>query len=106
MIHGITGHPLEPPWDRVPSVAFGLLAVAAGVYCALAAWFPSLRARWKGTQIVVGPLASVGFALASLSMGVVFVGGGVLPGEVRLALLVVLLAGFGSVAIGCFIDHR
>lgn len=106
MIHRITGHPVEPPWDRVALVAFGLLAMGAGVYSALAAWFPSLRARWKGTQVVVGPVASVGFGLAFVSMGVILAGGGALPEEVRLALLVVFLAGFGSVTIGWFVDQR
>ena len=79
--------------------------MAMGVYSALSVWFPGLRGRWKGARIPAGPMVAMGFGLMFVSGGVLLAGNSTFPAEVRHALLVVALAGFGGAAIGWVVER-
>jgi hypothetical protein len=86
--------------------AWGIVAVAAGAYGLLGAWFPRFRGRWKGSDRVVAPLSSAGFGLFFLCLGLAALCGGSTPRPVGKVLVVLAVSGWILVFVGAALDAR
>ena len=67
-----------------------------GIYALMAAFNPSIRLKWEGSQIVTGTVSNLGFAVVFVSFGIFYAipihnQDNVLIGLVVLAFLTVLI---------------
>jgi len=85
---------------------FAVLFIAMGIYSALGAWLPRLRANWKGTNQPVPPLSCAGFGLFFICLGLIMLAGDSISKPVTLALLILGISGWILIAGGAALDAR
>jgi hypothetical protein len=83
-----------------------VLAIVCGVFSALGIWFPRLRAHWKGTSMVCGPVTCAGGAVFFLSLGTVFLCVEAVPERYRTWFALPVIIGWILGSIGRMLDAR
>jgi hypothetical protein len=84
----------------------GIPMIAAGVFAALGIWLPRLRARWRSTRTVCGPVSCAGFALVFMSMGFAFLCAEAVPQGQRNWFGLPMILGVMLVLVGGARDRR